>query len=44
MNEGLIKVDFTNVEYRISDTIRVNRDNVGFENLVILDENNKRLQ
>ena len=42
VNEGLIKVDFTNVEYRISDTIRVNRDNVGFENLVILDENNKR--
>ncbi len=39
INEGLLKVDFTNVEYRISDTIRVNRDNVGFENLVILDEN-----
>ena len=40
VNDGLLKVDFTNVEYRISDTIRVNRDNVGFENLVILDENN----
>ena len=40
VNEGLLKVDFTNVEYRISDTIRVNRDNVGFENLVILDNNN----
>lgn len=39
INDGLLKVDFTNVEYRISDTIRVNRDNVGFENLVILDEN-----
>ena len=39
INEGLLKVDFTGVEYRISDTIRVNRDNVGFENLVILDEN-----
>lgn len=39
INKGLLKVDFTNVEYRISDTIRVNRDNVGFENLVILDEN-----
>ena len=40
VNEGLLKVDFTNVEYRISDTIRVNRDNVGFENLVITDNNN----
>ena len=40
VNEGLLKVDFTNVEYRISDTIRVNRDNVGFENLVITDDNN----
>ncbi len=39
INEGLLKVDFTGVEYRISDTIRVNRDNVGFENLVILDDN-----
>lgn len=39
INEGLLKVDFTNVEYRISDTIRVNRDNVGFKDLVILDEN-----
>ena len=40
VNDGLLKVDFTNVEYRISDTIRVNRDNVGFENLVIRDNNN----
>ena len=40
INEGLLKVDFTNVEYRISDTIRVNRDNVGFKDLIILDENN----
>ncbi len=39
INEGLLKVDFTNVEYRISDTIRVNRDNVGFKDLVITDEN-----
>lgn len=39
INKGLLKVDFTNVEYRISDTIRVNRDNVGFKDLVILDEN-----
>ena len=40
INDGLLKPDFTNVEYRISDTIRVNKDNVGFRNLVILDENN----
>ena len=40
VNDGLLKVDFTNVEYHISDTIRVNRDNVGFENLVITDNNN----
>lgn len=39
INEGLLKVDFTNVEYRISDTIRVNKDNVGFRELVILDDN-----
>lgn len=39
INDGLMKVDFTNVEYRISDTIRVNRDNVGFKDLVILDNN-----
>ena len=39
INDGLLKVDYTNVEYRISDTIRVNRDNVGFKDLVILDDN-----
>lgn len=40
INDGVLKVDYTNVEYRISDTIRVNRDNVGFKDLLILDENN----
>ena len=40
INDGLLKVDYTNVEYRISDTIRVNRDNVGFKDLVIRDQNN----
>ncbi len=39
VNEGLLKVDYSNVEYRISDTIRVNRENVGFKDLVILDDN-----
>ncbi|MDD2475419.1 MAG: hypothetical protein PHI32_05865 [Dysgonamonadaceae bacterium] len=39
IDEGLLKVDYTNVEYRISDTIRVNRDNVGFKDLLILDDN-----
>ena len=39
INDGVLKVDYTNVEYRISDTIRVNRDNVGFKDLVILDDN-----
>ncbi|HTN68275.1 MAG TPA: hypothetical protein VLZ33_02305 [Dysgonamonadaceae bacterium] len=39
INDGILKVDYTNVEYRISDTIRVNRDNVGFKDLLILDDN-----
>ena len=39
INDGVLKIDYTNVEYRISDTIRVNRDNVGFKDLVILDDN-----
>ena len=42
INEGVLKVDYTNVEYRISDTIRVNRDNVGFKDLVILDDNDNQ--
>ncbi len=42
INNGVLKVDYTNVEYRISDTIRVNRDNVGFKDLVILDDNGNR--
>ena len=39
INDGVLKVDYTNVEYRISDTIRVNRDNVGFKDLAIIDDN-----
>lgn len=39
INNGVLKIDYTNVEYRISDTIRVNRDNVGFKDLIVLDDN-----
>lgn len=42
INDGVLKMDYTNVEYRISDTIRVNRDNVGFKDLVILDDNGNK--
>ncbi len=34
-----MKVAYSNVTYYISDTIRINRDNVGLENLVIRDQN-----
>ncbi len=40
IDEGVMKVAYTNVTYYISDTIRVNRDNVGLTNLVIRDQNN----
>lgn len=39
VDKGLMRVDYTNVTYTISDTIRVNRDNVGFKNLIITDDN-----
>ncbi|MGV8964246.1 MAG: hypothetical protein ACOH2V_12830 [Candidatus Saccharimonadaceae bacterium] len=39
INDGVMKVDFTNVEYRISDTIRVNRNDAGFKDLIVLDDN-----
>jgi len=40
INEGLMKVAYTNVTYHLSDTIHVNRDNVELNNLVIRDQNN----
>ena len=39
INEGKMKVAFTNVTYYLSDTIKINRDNVGLDNLVIRDQN-----
>ena len=40
IDEGMMKVAFTNVTYYISDTINISRDNVGLKNLVIRDQNN----
>lgn len=40
INEGELRIAYSNVTYFISDTIDISRDNVGFENLVIRDQNN----
>lgn len=40
IQEGVMKVAYTNVTYSLSDTIAVNRDNVELKNLVIRDQNN----
>ncbi len=40
IDEGTLRVAYTNVTYRVSDTIRISRDNVGFNNFVIRDQNN----
>jgi len=40
IDEGVMKVAYTNVTYHLSDTIEVNRDNVELDNLVIRDQNN----
>lgn len=40
IDEGMLKVAFTNVTYYISDTINISRDNVGLKDLVIRDQNN----
>jgi hypothetical protein len=40
INEGVLKVAYTNVTYYVSDTIQINRDNVGLTDLVIRDQNN----
>lgn len=41
IDEGIMKVAYTNVTYYVSDTIQVNRDNIGLSNLVIRDQNNQ---
>lgn len=40
IDQGILRVAYTNVTYHVSDTIRINRDNVGLQNLVIRDQNN----
>lgn len=40
IDKGIMKVAYTNVTYRISDTIKISRDNIGLNNLVIRDNNN----
>ena len=39
ISDGIMKVAYTNVTYSISDTIRINRNNIGFDNLVVKDNN-----
>jgi hypothetical protein len=40
INDGEMKIAYSNVTYYISDTIRISRDNVGLKDLVIRDQNN----
>jgi hypothetical protein len=40
IEEGLMKIAYSNVTYRVSDTIHINKDNIGLNNLVIRDNNN----
>ncbi|SDZ87389.1 Family of unknown function [Porphyromonadaceae bacterium KH3R12] len=40
IDDGVMKVAFTNVTYYVSDTIEISRDNVGLKDLVIRDQNN----
>jgi len=40
INEGIMTVAFTNVTYKISDTINISPQNIGLNNLVIKDNNN----
>lgn len=39
VDKGIMQVAYTNVTYSISDTIQVNRDNIGFDDLVVRDDN-----
>ncbi len=40
INDGVMTVDFTNATYKISDTINISPNNIGFKNLIITDNNN----
>jgi hypothetical protein len=40
IDDGMMKVAYTNVTYYVSDTIEISRDNVGLKDLVIRDQNN----
>ena len=39
IDEGVIRIAYTGVTYYISDIIAIRRDNIGFDNLVIRDQN-----
>ncbi len=41
IDEGIMTVAFTNVTYKISDTISISPQNIGLNNLVIKDDNNQ---
>jgi hypothetical protein len=41
-NDVYIGLDYTNVTYHIADTIEVNSDKIGFENLVVEDPNKNK--
>ncbi|NDW18196.1 hypothetical protein D0T53_04590 [Dysgonomonas sp. 216] len=41
-NDTHIGIDYTNVNYHISDTIAVNPTQIGFDNLTLFDENNNK--
>ncbi len=40
VNDGVMTLAFTNVTYKISDTINISPQNIGLNNLVITDNNN----
>ena len=40
VNDGIMTVAFTNVTYKISDTISISPQNIGLNNLIITDDNN----
>ena len=42
VNEGVMTVAYTNVTYRISDTINISPSNIGLNNLIITDDNNQQ--
>ncbi len=40
IEDGEMRVAYTNVTYYLSDTIKISRDNLGLDNLIIRDQNN----